>query len=232
MITFDYHAHLLGWWLLLPLALTILSVWLSLKFGRLSFLAAASTALALVISLLYVASRNTHYDCLIQSNQTYPNGRVYNWNLTFISKVGGLAICLDGPSGPTQAPAGPIEIHLCRYDSAQLYYPLWNFNLSLVNSDFLQRKLGFQICYGPATPSFNLSIYTLTIPHWFALLFCIFFPLLWLRRLLRQRGRARDGLCLHCGYDLRASKENCPECGTQIPPIPGSTSPAQPTMKD
>ncbi len=54
------------------------------------------------------------------------------------------------------------------------------------------------------------------LPFWpLVMLFCSTLWLAWMP-LHRRRKRKKLGLCLKCGYDLRGSKDRCPECGTSI----------------
>lgn len=53
-------------------------------------------------------------------------------------------------------------------------------------------------------------------PYWFLLLLTLPGPLILASRWKRHRYRHRLGLCPTCGYDLRASRDRCPECGSPI----------------
>jgi hypothetical protein len=52
------------------------------------------------------------------------------------------------------------------------------------------------------------------IPHWFIAVISMLLPAWWLLRRHRAKRAARMGVCPSCGYDLRATPERCPECGT------------------
>jgi hypothetical protein len=69
---------------------------------------------------------------------------------------------------------------------------------------------------GTAGPGGGASVvsWQASAPLWAAVLVLIPLPLTWLNQWSTRRHRARSGLCPTCGYDLRASPERCPECGT------------------
>lgn len=69
----------------------------------------------------------------------------------------------------------------------------------------------------------------LIIPWWAPIAIAGIAPLRWLILASRTRGRVACGRCVLCGYDLRASRGQCPECGalqncvadlSAIPPSP------------
>lgn len=54
---------------------------------------------------------------------------------------------------------------------------------------------------------------TLSVPYWAVEALCLLMMARLVRRALIRFRRKRSGRCLACGYDLRASRERCPECG-------------------
>jgi hypothetical protein len=55
--------------------------------------------------------------------------------------------------------------------------------------------------------------FTAAVPHWFLVIVLAVPVVAWGRRRWVLWRRARQGLCLACGYDLRFSGDRCPECG-------------------
>jgi hypothetical protein len=72
--------------------------------------------------------------------------------------------------------------------------------------------LGFEVIKGGSpTSSDNYCLIAIPLPYLMIVLSLP--PIAWFVRARRDRGRAKAGRCIACGYDLRASPERCPECG-------------------
>lgn len=54
----------------------------------------------------------------------------------------------------------------------------------------------------------------IVLPYWFLFLLAGIMPARWLWPLSQKHRRRIGNLCAVCGYDLRATPEKCPECGT------------------
>jgi hypothetical protein len=65
----------------------------------------------------------------------------------------------------------------------------------------------------PIFPVGTLVSWDLGLHDWFL---CLLFALLpaWRAVALARRPKKRPGFCAICGYDLRATPDRCPECGT------------------
>jgi hypothetical protein len=63
------------------------------------------------------------------------------------------------------------------------------------------------------------ALRVISAPHWLVALATAALPAAWLTRWQRERVRARrlhGGCCERCGYDLRATRQRCPECGLAV----------------
>ena len=79
----------------------------------------------------------------------------------------------------------------------------------------LWNRLGFHHYSGQGfmTSFSSESTDGIVVPAWLAAVILGILPLVWVRRVVGDRRRSREGFCPCCGYDMRATPERCPECG-------------------
>jgi hypothetical protein len=202
------------------------------RWTLLAVLASTFSIFAVGTAALYLPSQQTALQAAISWNRPLGIGeRLNNCNLIATQRAVQVACSAFDFSNPIPYFGRPATFSIgC--DHGWRTYPLHGKAFSVTKSDFLEKKLGFQICWFSGTPPIGTTVsadYSITVPDWFILLLCLPFPLIWFRRFRRQRHRVRHGLCLACGYDLRASPEKCPECGTVPNQEKNSSPPASST---
>lgn len=194
-VAYSYLPDMRQFALLLLLTPAMPIFWLSLHVGKrdlLNFLSGLSLFLCVAMVVLWVRSYRVddHVQIAWQTPGEFP---------------GYTGIRMGSGGGSVTLEYGD-DVDYSAYQHLGSYYD----GIPVVNRTSTARGWGF----GYSRAKGNTEIW---VPHWVFVLSTAILPLLWRNSHMEKRRRLKLGLCLTCGYDLRASKERCPECGTPIP---------------
>ena len=164
--------------------------------------------------------------------RSYFAGEAYNWSLpsgdplvdnslSIVSGRGGIAFSFDQwavwelgvrkPASRNKSVSSFAHVELMKpyYPSVlnSAWFSRWGFEWSGHDETISPTSVGSGIIKSRnvVAPYWSLA-FAAAIPPFAWLMF-------WKRRRAKKR-RASIGICANCGYDLRATPEKCPECGT------------------
>jgi hypothetical protein len=105
-----------------------------------------------------------------------------------------------------------------RADDEEIAMQPWSTRTIALAMPTSPAPLGFQVSWRVNhQATLDYGTYTnfyVTLPFWFSLIVSSLLPLRWLSGRERRRRRYSRMQCIECGYDLRATPGQCPECGT------------------
>jgi hypothetical protein len=168
-------------------------------------LAAASLLLCLATATLWVRSYRVWDQFIAERQEASEAGRAYrvrHYKWVARSYRGQLSGWLGWSERPEDGPRPP-----------------WGFMLDHASDGFVLPQTIWFPANRELYDGYGYNWQSWVLPHSmiasaFAVLPAIF-AFRQVRAVRRRRHRARLGLCLACGYDLRASPERCPECGRE-----------------
>jgi hypothetical protein len=178
-------------------------------------IAILSLLLCLATAILWIRSYFVTDDFQRTASHDLPTQLRWNKDHLMIGK-GGIGVCRTAWSAPVGDPPRWGNTPFVR-DSSLKYrqlapsYPQFTFPRELpgprLGFDF--EKVDMRSSISTPTGVFRSAV----LPLWF--LVCFFLLLSLPESIYRYRvySRRRRGHCPHCGYDLRASPDRCPECG-------------------
>ena len=132
--------------------------------------------------------------------ETFGGGTSRTWEIRLASNRGRVAVVYEpGVLPPGRFADGPSEYRWACLKNLPTY----------LRSGSVWNALGFDAGAGRTT-----SGPYVVFPHWLVVLLTLIPPVAWWRRFRRRLDPTK---CANCGYDLRATPDRCPECGT-VPP--------------
>jgi hypothetical protein len=119
------------------------------------------------------------------------------------------------PIGPRQAVSPVIRFQHYASSPHPFIRAYWYRILNGRQGEFAQTSFGLGN-NTPAKTGIERIGPLLGIPAWAIVLIAALLPCIWMMRTRKRRlakMRLSRSLCVHCGYDLRATPDRCPQCG-------------------
>jgi hypothetical protein len=125
-------------------------------------------------------------------------------------------------AGTSQRVGGLDKFHREHSRSSEFRWALFSISPTQLEKIGPDKTLRFRsdqttTSYRGQTNTFSQWQFPLVLPAAVAL--SLTMPLIWLKRYQRRRRRHLSGHCVVCNYDLRATPDRCPECGTVPAPV-------------